>query len=295
MKKIKIKELLSVMERLRDPKKGCPWDKKQTMETIIPLSIEEVYEVAEQIYNKDYDKLKEELGDLLFQVIYLSQIASEKKKFSFSDVVDNITNKMIERHPHVFKNKNFKNLNDFKIWWEKSKNKEQKSILDDIPFTFPALLEANKIQKKVASVGFEYKNDLEAIEKIEEEIKELKVEIKKKNKKRIKEELGDLIFATLDVARKLKLNPEITLKHANKKFTKRWKKLEKNVNEKKLNLRKIPLKQYNQMWDEVKKNQFFLKKILNRNIIIRKNKNNKNSIEITLDKVNSLNSIILDT
>ena len=254
MKKIKIKELLSVMERLRDPKKGCPWDKKQTMETIIPLSIEEVYEVAEQIYNKDYDKLKEELGDLLFQVIYLSQIASEKKKFSFSDVVDNITNKMIERHPHVFKNKNFKNLNDFKIWWEKSKNKEQKSILDDIPFTFPALLEANKIQKKVASVGFEYKNDLEAIEKIEEEIKELKVEIKKKNKKRIKEELGDLIFATLDVARKLKLNPEITLKHANKKFTKRWKKLEKNVNEKKLNLRKIPLKQYNQMWDEVKKN-----------------------------------------
>ena len=254
MSKYNIHKLTEIMKKLRDPKKGCPWDKKQTMETIIPHSIEEVYEVAEQIYKKDYEKLKEELGDLLFQVVYLSQIASEKKKFNFNDVVKTITSKMINRHPHVFNNKKFKTLREFKLWWENSKNKKQDSILDNIPFTYPALLEANKIQKKVASVGFEYKSDLESIEKIEEEIKELKVEIKKKNKKRIKEELGDLIFATLDVARKLKLNPEITLKHANKKFTKRWKKLEKNVNEKKLNLRKIPLKQYNQMWDEVKKN-----------------------------------------
>ena len=199
MEKIKIKKLLLVMKKLRDPENGCPWDKKQTMESIIPLTIEEVYEVAEQIYNKDYNKLKEELGDLLFQVIYLSQIASERKKFNFRDVVDNITSKMISRHPHVFKNKKFKNLKEFNLWWEDSKNKKQESILDSIPFTYPALLEANKIQKKVASVGFEYKSDLQSIEKIEEEIIELKIEIKNKNKKKIKEELGDLIFATLDV------------------------------------------------------------------------------------------------
>ena len=158
MEKIKIKKLLSVMKKLRDPNNGCPWDKKQTMETIISHSIEEVYEVAEQIYKKDYNKLKEELGDLLFQVVYLSQIASEKKKFNFSDVVEIITSKMISRHPHVFKNKKFKNLKEFNIWWEKSKNKKLESILDSIPSTYPALLEANKIQKKVASVGFEYKN-----------------------------------------------------------------------------------------------------------------------------------------
>jgi len=254
MKKNNISKLLKVMKQLRDPKKGCPWDKKQTMETIIPHSIEEVYEVAEQIYKKDYEKLKEELGDLLFQVVYLSQIASEKKKFNFNDVVKTITSKMINRHPHVFNNKKFKTLREFKLWWENSKNKKQDSILDNIPFTYPALLEANKIQKKVASVGFEYKSDLESIEKIEEEIKELKIEIKNKNKKKIKEELGDLIFATLDVSRKLELDPEIILKNANRKFSKRWKKVEKIAIKENLNLRKISLKQYNKIWNKAKKN-----------------------------------------
>ena len=123
MKKIEIEKLLKVMKKLRDPKTGCPWDKKQTMETIIPHSIEEVYEVAEQIYNKNYKNLKVELGDLLFQVVYLSQIASEKKKFNFNDVVKTITSKMINRHPHVFKNKKFKNLKKFKIFRENSKVK----------------------------------------------------------------------------------------------------------------------------------------------------------------------------
>ena len=127
------------VEKLRDPKKGCAWDKKQTLNTIIPYSIEEVYEVAEQVYTKNYIKLKEELGDLLFQVIYMSQIASEKNKFNFYDVVDEITNKMIKRHPHVFKNKKFKNIKEFKNWWEKSKNKKNKSLLDDIPNTFLGL------------------------------------------------------------------------------------------------------------------------------------------------------------
>ena len=134
---------------------------------------------------------------------------------------------MIFRHPHVFKNRKFKNLKDFKLWWENSKNKKQNSILDNIPVTLPALQEANKIQKKVAAVGFEYNNDFEAIKKVNEELNELKKEIKIKNKKKIREELGDLIFAVLDVSRKLKLDPELVLKQSNKKFSKRWKKIRK--------------------------------------------------------------------
>ena len=241
------------MEKLRDPKNGCPWDKEQTMESIIPHSIEEVYEVAEQVYLKNYKKLKEELGDLLFQVVYLSQIASEKNKFDFNDVVDTIASKMILRHPHVFKGKKFKNMKEFKLWWEKSKNKKKYSILDDIPFTYPAYLEANKIQKKVASVGFEYSNDLEALDKVYEELEELKKEIRVKNKIKIKEELGDLIFATLDVSRKLKLDPEIILKKANNKFSKRWKKLEKIAKKEKIDLNKLSLKKYNSLWNKAKK------------------------------------------
>ena len=241
------------MEKLRDPKNGCPWDKEQTMESIIPHSIEEVYEVAEQVYLKNYKKLKEELGDLLFQVVYLSQIASEKNKFNFNDVVDTISSKMILRHPHVFKGKKFKNMKEFKLWWEKSKNKKKKSIIEGIPFTYPAYLEANKIQKKVASVGFEYSNDLEALDKVYEELGELKEELRAKNKIKIKEELGDLIFATLDVSRKLKLDPEIVLKKANNKFSKRWKRLEKIAKKEKLDLNKLSLKKYDLLWNKAKK------------------------------------------
>ena len=254
MKKAEITKLVQVMKKLRDPVNGCPWDKKQTMESIIPHTIEEVYEVSEQVYNRNYNKLKEELGDLLFQVIYLSQIASEKNKFNFKDVVENITEKMIFRHPHVFKNRKFKNLKDFKLWWENSKNKEQNSILDSIPVTLPALQEANKIQKKVAAVGFEYSNDIEAIEKVNEELNELKKEIKIKNKKKIREELGDLIFAALDVSRKLNLDPESVLKQSNKKFSNRWKKLEKYANKENIELQNLSIKEYNKIWNKVKKN-----------------------------------------
>ena len=250
---MRIDKLIKIMTKLRDPKDGCPWDRAQTMESIIPHSIEEVYEVAEQVYSKNYKKLKEELGDLLFQVVYLSQIASEKNKFDFDDVVESISFKMISRHPHVFKDKKFKNMKEFKLWWEKSKNKKKNSILDDIPFTYPAYLEANKIQKKVASVGFEYSNDLEALNKVYEELDELKEEILVKNKNKIKEELGDLIFATLDVSRKLKLDPELILKKANNKFSRRWKKLEKIARKEKIDLNKLSLKQYDSLWNKAKK------------------------------------------
>ena len=252
MSKTNINKLLSVMEVLRDPVKGCPWDKKQTLESIIPHSIEEVYEVAEQIYKKDYLKLKDELGDLLFQVIFLSQIAKEKKKFTFKNVVDGIIQKMIFRHPHVFKNKKFKNIEDFTRWWEESKNKNQKNLLDDVPKNFPAMLKSNKIQKKVSKVGFEYKTDLHSINKVIEEANELKKEIKKNNRKKIQEELGDLIFASLDVSRKLKLNPEVVLSKANNKFIKRWKKTESFIRNDRKKFNELKLKDFDKYWKKAK-------------------------------------------
>ena len=248
MSEIKILKLLQIMETLRDPLNGCPWDKKQTLETIIPYSIEEVYEVAAEVYKKNYKGLKEELGDLLFQVVYLSQIAKEKKKFDFKDVVNGIIVKMTFRHPHVFKNKKFKNMKEINEWWEKSKNKRDTGLLNNIPDNLPAILKANKIQKKISKVGFEYKDSLEAINKIIEEANELKKEIKQKNKKKTKEELGDLIFACLDVARKLNLNPETILSKTNNKIISRWKKLEKIIKKDKKKFNELDIKKFNKYW-----------------------------------------------
>ena len=169
-----INKLLKIIEKLRDPKNGCPWDKKQTLETIIPHTIEEVYEVAEEVYEKNFDGMKEELGDLLFQIIFISQIAKEKNKFDFNEVVDSIANKMIKRHPHVFSNKKFKNMEDFDEWWEESKNKRNKGLLENIPKSYPPMIKANIIQKKIAKVGFEYNSNIDAIDKIIEEANELK-------------------------------------------------------------------------------------------------------------------------
>lgn len=248
MKNSEIDRLLSIMADLRDPIIGCPWDKKQTLESIIPHSIEEVYEVADQIYNKNYEKLKEELGDLLFQVVYLSQIAKEKNKFNFNDVVISIRKKMIDRHPHVFANKKFKNIEEFKNWWEESKNKRNNSILDDIPKNYPALIYANKIQKKVASAGFDYSSDIQSLDKVIEESKELKKEMKNRNYKKIQEELGDLIFACLDVSRKLGYSPEVILAKTNKKFIKRWKFIEQKIKKDKKSLTSVKLKEFDHYW-----------------------------------------------
>ena len=255
---MKIDKLLKVIEKLRDPEDGCPWDKKQTLESIITHSIEEVYEVAEEIYKKDYKKLQEELGDLLFQVIYLSQIAKEKKKFNFYDVVDSTTKKMISRHPHVFGKKKFNTSKDFDIFWENSKNKKNKGLLDDIPKSYPPLTKANKIQKKVAKVGFDYSSSIEAIDKIIEEANELKKEVKKNKIRKIKEELGDLIFSVLDVSRKLNLDPGVILSKANNKFTKRWCKIEILMKKDKKKFSQLNINDFNRYWKEAKKNNYFL-------------------------------------
>jgi len=250
---MEIDKLLKVMEDLRDPIKGCPWDKKQTLETIIPHSIEEVYEVAEAINNRDYKNLREELGDLLFQVVYLSQITKENNEFDFKDVVETITKKMIHRHPHVFKDTKFKNNKEFDDWWEKSKKKKKTGLLNDIPKSLPPITKANKIQRKVAKVGFDYKNSIESIDKIIEEANELKKEVLNKNNSKIKEELGDLIFSTLDVSRKLNLDPSVILSKANNKFSKRWNKVEYLISIDKKKFEQLNLEDFNKYWQKAKK------------------------------------------
>ena len=247
-----ISKLIKVVNRLRDPKKGCSWDKKQTLETIIQHTIEEVHELKDEIYKKNYIGIKEELGDLLFQVVFLTQITKEKNKFDFDEVAKDISKKMIFRHPHLYSEKKFKNKKDHEIWWEKSKGKKLNSILDGIPKSYPSMLVSNKIQKKVASVGFDYNSNLEALNKIIEEANELKIELKTNDKKNIKDELGDLIFSCLVLSRKLKLDPEIILYRSNIKFKKRWEKLEKLVKKDKKKLINLSKKEYNLYWNKIK-------------------------------------------
>ena len=181
-------------------------------------------------------------------MIYLSQIANEKKKFNFNEVVKNITEKMILRHSHLFNKKKFKSMNEFRNWWKKSKNKKYKSILDDIPITYHAMLRSRKIQKKVANVGFDYSSDIEAINKIMEEVNELKNKIKNNNKRKIKEMLGDLFFACLDISRKLNLNPEIVLLKSNQKFIQRRKLVEKHALSFNKNIKNIGINLLKQLW-----------------------------------------------
>ena len=232
-----IQKLLDVMEKLRDPDEGCPWDKKQSLKSITPYTIEEAYEVSDAIKRCNMGDLKEELGDLLFQIIFYSQIAKEKQNFSFEDVVTSITNKMIERHPHVFGN----DSDIDNIWsstnWEcqkeserlrKAENQEKTlSALDGVARALPALVRALKIQKRAARIGFDWVETHQVIDKVQEEFQELKIEIENKNKNAIKDEMGDLLFSIVNLARHLEIDPESALCFGTEKFERRFKRLEK--------------------------------------------------------------------
>lgn len=243
--------LVEIIKILRSPK-GCPWDREQTLETLKPHLLEETYEVLEAM-DTGGENLKSELGDLLLQIIFQANISEEKGEFNIDDVIDKIKNKMISRHPHVFqKNVTIKNSDEVLINWEKIKSQEKehqnrKSILDGIPTTFPSLLEAEKIQKKAAKVGFDF-GDVEPIfSKIEEELDEVRSEIEINKKEKIEEEIGDLFFAVVNLARYLNVNPEICLKKANNKFKKRFQYIEKNCN-----LEKSSLYEMDLLWNEAK-------------------------------------------
>lgn len=222
-------QLLEIMKQLRDKDTGCPWDKLQTFDTISKYTIEEAYEVIEAISNKDWANLKEELGDLLLQVVYHSQIAAELNLFDFNEVVEGISNKMISRHPHVFgSNKLKKSISQQIIDWElikdlerKEKSNNPKYLLDSIPRALPALVRAEKLQKRAAKVEFDWPRTSNILDKLNEESLELVDAIDKSNQMEIEEEVGDLLFTMVNLARRLEINPEQALTRTNDKFRKR--------------------------------------------------------------------------
>jgi MazG family protein len=255
------------MVRLRDPVAGCPWDVKQTFSTIAPYTIEEAYEVADAITRGDLDALKDELGDLLLQVVYHAQMASEQKRFEFADVADAITRKMVRRHPHVFADQKLRDEFLNADLWERIKAEEKaergtsanNSRLDDVPVTLPALTRAVKLQKRAAEVGFDWPSLAPVLAKAEEEIAELKAAIdasppdaSKPPAKKIGEEFGDLLFVMANIARHLGVDPEAALRDANAKFTRRFKSIEAALAAEGRKPEDSTLEEMDRLWDDAK-------------------------------------------
>jgi ATP diphosphatase len=248
-----------IMTQLRDPQTGCPWDIKQTFASVVPHTIEEAYEVADAIEREDFTELEKELGDLLFQVVFYSQLGAEEKKFDFDSVVAAVCEKLIRRHPHVFADKDLQTDAQIKANWENEKSKERQaknnttelSILADIPHNLPALSQAAKIQKRCAHVGFDWDNVDDVFAKIEEEVLEVKEELHQ-DPVALAEELGDLMFAVVNLCRHAKQDPEMLLRQANQKFTKRFHGVEAQVNSADKDFSAHSLEELESYWQQVK-------------------------------------------
>ena len=255
-----ISKIRKVIKILRDPINGCPWDLKQDYNSLAPYSIEEAYELVDAIENNDIEEIKKELGDLLLQVILISQVADDKGDFDFDDVANEISKKIIRRHPQIF-DKNY-NENDLPHEsWEKIKKLEKnkitntKNTLDQVEKNIPTLLRSLKIQKKAASLNFDWENETQVLNKIDEEIHELKDALKVNNKKMIEEELGDLFFTIINLSRRLNLDPEQTIRKANKKFTTRFNEMENFIEDNKLKWHNLKKHDFKNLWNKIKNNQ----------------------------------------
>jgi len=251
-----IDRLKDIMAQLRDPETGCPWDIEQNFLSIAPHTIEEAYEVVDAIEKNDMQSLKEELGDLLLQVIFYAQMANEQGLFNFEDVAKSINDKLVVRHPHVFGDKDIKTARQQEASWEDIKqqeraNKGEHSALDGVALALPALTRAVKLQKRAAKVGFDWPDVTQVLDKIEEEIDELKVEIKSEGN--IEEEYGDILFALANLGRKMKISPEEALKKCNSKFEKRFNYIEKSLKKINKTPEKSTLKEMESLWNEAKK------------------------------------------
>lgn len=254
-KKIDIKDIVDVVKKLRHPKKGCPWDLSQDSKSLAKYTLEEAYEVVEAIETSKTDELKDELGDLLLQVVYHSVISNEKKNFDIYDVIESSVKKMKLRHPHIFlNNKSIKNINEVNDFWEYQKKLDRKkkgaiSVIDGISETLPAVTRATKVHKRVAKEGFDWNSTKATVEKVKEELKELELEIKNNRKSKIEEELGDLFLSCINLSRKLNLDTETVIRKSNRKFEKRFRKMEKSMNNNNL---KWNLKNLEIEWQKVK-------------------------------------------
>ncbi|NND63730.1 MAG: nucleoside triphosphate pyrophosphohydrolase [Flavobacteriaceae bacterium] len=242
--------LLTIMDELREQ---CPWDKKQTMETLRHLTIEETYELGDAILENDLNEVKKELGDLLLHIIFYAKIGSETKDFDIADVANDISEKLISRHPHIYGDVEVADEEEVKQNWEKLKLKEgKKSVLEGVPKSLPALVKANRIQDKVAGVGFDWEEPQQVFEKLKEELEELQYEVSEGNKDKIEQEFGDVLFSMINYARFLNVDPENALERTNKKFMKRFQFLEKKAKALNKSLKEMTLAEMDIYWEEAK-------------------------------------------
>lgn len=243
--------LLTIMDELRE---GCPWDKKQTMQTLRHLTIEETYELGDAILENNLEEVKKELGDLLLHIVFYAKIGSETKDFDMADVAHSISDKLVSRHPHIYGDIDVADAKEVAQNWEKLKLKEGKtSVLEGVPKGLPAMVKANRIQDKVAGVGFDWEEPEQVFEKLQEELGELQQEIKANDLDKIEAELGDVLFSIINYARFLKVDPESALERTNKKFIKRFQYLEGKAKELKKDLSEMTLAEMDVFWEEAKK------------------------------------------
>ena len=250
------------MAQLRHPEKGCPWDLRQDFKSLSPHTVEEAYEVADAIERNDLDDLRLELGDLLLQVVFHSQMAEEQGLFNFEQVAEGITHKLISRHPHIFDNVSFKNDEERQKAWDDAKEKERKakknadkneSVLSGVAINLPALVQCEKIQDKAAHHGFDWPEVAPVFDKVMEELEEIREAWESEDQAHIQEEVGDLLLVSVNLARHLKVNPEMALKQANKKFSNRFNYIEQQVEASGRSLRECELAELDAFWDEAKK------------------------------------------
>ena len=244
------KKLVKIIDRLR---LECPWDRRQTFESLRNLTIEETYELADAILEKNWDDVKNELGDLLLHIVFYAKMGSEKKLFDINDIINHVSEKLVDRHPHVFGDKKVLTSEEVEKSWESIKLTNSKGVLKGVPKKLPALIKAYRIQQKVSGIGFDWKNKSGIIDKIDEELTELKEEIIKKDKNLTELEFGDFLFSVVNYARFLDIDPEIALEKSNKKFTKRFEKIEHEVKKKGLSLGEVNITDLNLLWENAKK------------------------------------------
>jgi XTP/dITP diphosphohydrolase len=245
-------ELLHIMDDLR---KGCPWDREQTFESLRHLTIEEVYELSEEIKDQNYQNIKGELGDLLLHIVFYSKLGEEKKEFDIADVIQAINKKLIFRHPHIYGDTQVVDAKEVKENWEKLKMKEgKKSVLEGVPRSLPPLIKAYRIQDKARGAGFDWEKTEQVWDKVQEEMNELKAEVQsQESQEKIEGEFGDLLFALINYARFIGVNPEDALERTNKKFINRFQYMEEKVKESGLDLMEMDLMSMEEFWKEAKK------------------------------------------